>query len=89
MAGLLLGVAVGWAAQPVAEDALVVTFRNRPVSVVLTATDPDIQPSQAHPLVFTILEGPECGTISGDLADVAYNAAQNGASLTPPRRGDS
>jgi len=59
---------------PVAEDSTLSTQVGQPVTGYLQAHDPDIDPLNAdlHPLVFEIVEGPEHGTLSGDLTKVVY-----------------
>lgn len=59
---------------PVAEDAFFVTQPEASVSIILEATDPDVDPfnPETHPLVFAIVSGPVNGVLSGDLAAVSY-----------------
>jgi len=64
------------AATPVAEDGFVRTAREQQAVVVLRATDEELDPADpdAHPLVFTLLDGPSHGILVGDLAGVSTMA---------------
>jgi len=61
---------------PIMDDQYVTTVENRAVAFELRADDADIDPLNpaAHPLVFTILAGPDHGVLVGDLLDVYYRA---------------
>lgn len=78
-----------FAAPPTASDVTVVTFRDTPVQVVLSAADPDICEIDPHPLVFAIVEPPQRGTLNGNLAAVSYDCATKTGSValtyTPSR----
>jgi PKD repeat protein len=59
---------------PVAEDQSLTTCMNEPLTITLTATDPEIDPENPdlHPLTFTIWGPAEHGTVSGNLGAVTY-----------------
>ena len=59
---------------PVPADDYFTTPKDTPVTVVLHATDVDIDPfyPNDHPLVFAIVTAPRHGKLTGDLADVIY-----------------
>ena len=61
---------------PVAQDETLATRAGVPLEIVLVAEDADIDPDapDAHPLTFSILEGPTHGSLSGDLTEVVYEA---------------
>jgi len=61
---------------PTMDDQYVNTVENRAVTFELRAEDADIDPLNpaAHPLVFTILGGPDHGVLVGNLLDVYYRA---------------
>ncbi len=61
---------------PVAEDSTVTTLPGVEIMFSLRAEDRDIDPlhPEEHPLVFTIREGPEHGTVTNGLAVVFYEA---------------
>jgi len=57
---------------PVASNAAVVTAEDTPTNIVLRGSDPD-----SDPLVFTVLELPEHGTLSGTAPDLTYTPSNN------------
>jgi hypothetical protein len=59
---------------PSMEDQVVTTYRNTPVTLLVRASDPDIDPlhPDAHPLAFALLDGPFHGVVAGDLTRVCY-----------------
>jgi len=61
---------------PIMDDQYVTTVENRAVAFELRAEDADIDPLNpaAHPLVFSILGGPDHGVLVGNLLDVYYRA---------------
>ncbi|MFC2095511.1 Ig-like domain-containing protein [Candidatus Bipolaricaulota bacterium] len=61
---------------PTMEDQYVSTIQESAVTFELRAEDVDIDPvdPSAHPLRFSILQGPEHGVLVGDLEDVSYRA---------------
>ncbi len=66
---------VGWInTGPTAQDQALTTCKNTPFAITLSGSDPDLNPENpsAHPLTFSILGAPEHGTVSGNLAAVAY-----------------
>jgi hypothetical protein len=59
---------------PSMEDQVVTTYRDTPVTLLVRASDPDIDPlhPDAHPLTFVLLDGPSHGVLVGDLTRVYY-----------------
>ena len=59
---------------PSIQDQVVTTYQSAPVTFLVRASDPDIDPlhPDAHPLTFVLLEGPLHGVLVGDLATVSY-----------------
>jgi len=59
---------------PTMQDQALATVVNMPIDFELIAEDADIDPSNpsAHPLTFSLLEGPTHGILIGDLGDVGY-----------------
>ena len=59
---------------PTMEDQLVTTIQDRPVTIRVLATDPDIDPVRPdeHPLEFWLLEGPMHGVLSDGFDEVTY-----------------
>jgi len=57
---------------PVADDKVISTAEDAPVSVVLTGSDPD-----DDPLTFSVLDAPVNGTLSGTAPDLTYTPGSN------------
>ena len=84
LAGLLILLVGSCAVANVApsmEDQYIATPQDEAVTFEFRAEDADIDPDDpaAHPLVFSILEGPEHGVLVGDLDDVRYRAFHTAA----------
>lgn len=56
---------------PVADDAVFTTPIDTPVETPLSATDPE-----GDELTYTVTDGPETGTLSGDAPDLTYTPAE-------------
>lgn len=74
---LLLVSSTAAAAPPVALDDVVTVFRDRATVVIFVAEDTGIDPSNpsAHPLEFSVREGPYAGELTGDLSALTYESA--------------
>ena len=59
---------------PSMRDEVVTTYRDTPVTFLVRASDPDIDPlhPDAHSLTFVLLDGPFHGVVAGDLTRVYY-----------------
>lgn len=72
---VFLGSATVFANEPPSmANQYVTTYRDREVTFLIRAADPDIDPLRPgdHPLTFVLVEGPSHGILIGDLAAVIY-----------------